>query len=150
MTATDEEVENAAKVADIHETIMEFPNGYSTLVGERGLKLSGGEKQWVAFARTLLKDPSVMIFDEATSSLDSSTERNIQTAIDRASRERTALVVDHRLSTITRAHHILEQGKVVEKGSHADLFLAGGKYAELWEHQNQEQQEEIFRESLSD
>ena len=84
--------------------------------------------------------------------MDSSTERNVQTAIDRASRERTALVVDHRLSTITRAHQILvlEQGKVVEKGSHADLLIAGGKYAELWEHQNQEQQEEIVKESLSD
>ena len=90
-----------------------------------------------------------MIFDEATSSLDSSTERNIHTAIDRASKERTKLMVAHRLSTITRAHHILEQGKVVEKGSHADLLLAGGKYAELWEHQNQEQPEEVAKETLT-
>ena len=135
MTATDEEVEDAAKLADIHETIMDFPAGYSTLVGERGLKLSGGEKQRVAIARTLLKDPSVMVFDEATSSLDSSTERTIQTALDRASRERTTLVVAHRLSTITRAEQILvlEQGRVVERGSHADLILAGGKHSRILE-----------------
>ena len=152
MTATDEEVENAAILAGKHETIMKFPDGYSTLVGERGLKLSGGEKQRVAIARTLLKDPSVLVFDEATSSLDSSTERTIQTAIDRVSRERTTLVVAHRLSTITRAQQILvlDQGKVVERGSYAELILAGGKFAELWQHQDQEEKKEKTEEKLNE
>jgi len=142
MEATDEEVEAAVILADIDKTITGFPEGYSTLVGERGLKLSGGEKQRVAIARTLLKNPSVMIFDEATSSLDSNTERNIQAAIDSAAKERTTLVVAHRLSTITRAQQILvlDNGRVVERGTHTDLVMMGGKYAMMWDNQNKEQE----------
>ena len=129
-------------LADIDKTIIGFPEGYSTLVGERGLKLSGGEKQRVAIARTLLKNPNVMIFDEATSSLDSNTERNIQAAIDSAAKERTTLVVAHRLSTITRAQQILvlDNGRVVERGTHAHLLMMGGKYAKMWDNQNKEQE----------
>jgi len=142
MEATDEEIEGAVILADIQKTITKFPDGYSTLVGERGLKLSGGEKQRVAIARTLLKNPNVMVFDEATSSLDSNTERNIQAAIDSAAKERTTLVVAHRLSTITRAQQILvlDKGRVVERGTHAELVMMGGKYAKMWDNQNKEQQ----------
>lgn len=141
--ASDEEVEEAAKLADIHDTIMEFTDGYSTVVGERGLKLSGGEKQRVAIARTLLKNPSIMIFDEATSSLDSVTERHIQHSIKTACEGRTSLVVAHRLSTVVACDQILvmDDGKIVERGNHEELLARGEKYAELWEHQDKEQKE---------
>jgi len=137
--ASDAEVEQAAKLADIHNAILSFPNGYDTVVGERGLKLSGGEKQRVAIARTLLKEPDVMVYDEATSSLDSATERNIQEAIITASNRKTVLVIAHRLSTVIDSEQIivLEQGQVVEKGTHQELVERNGKYKELWDHQKQ-------------
>lgn len=137
MEATDGEVEEAARLADIHSAILGFPDGYDTVVGERGLKLSGGEKQRVAIARTLLKQPGVMLYDEATSSLDSTTERNIQEAIIAASNRKTVLVIAHRLSTVVNSEQIIvmDQGEVVEKGSHQELVEMNGKYKELWEHQ---------------
>jgi len=146
MDATDAEVEEAAILADIHDTIMEFPDKYETMVGERGVKLSGGERQRVAIARTLIRKPSLMIFDEATSSLDSTTERHIQSAIERASKERTSLIVAHRLSTIVRAEQIvvMDQGQVIEKGNHRELVEKGGRYAELWEHQQQQEKEAVL------
>jgi len=146
MDATDAEVEEAAILADIHDTILEFPDKYETMVGERGVKLSGGERQRVAIARTLIRKPSLMIFDEATSSLDSTTERHIQSAIERASKERTSLIVAHRLSTIVRAEQIvvMDQGQVIEKGNHRELVEKGGRYAELWEHQQQQEKEAVL------
>jgi len=150
MDATDAEVEEAAILADIHDTILSFPDKYETMVGERGVKLSGGERQRVAIARTLIRKPSLMIFDEATSSLDSTTERHIQSAIERASKERTSLIVAHRLSTIVRAEQIvvMDQGQVIEVGNHRELVEKGGRYAELWEHQQQEEKGEIESEKL--
>jgi len=150
MDATDAEVEEAAALADIHDTILSFPDKYETMVGERGVKLSGGERQRVAIARTLIRKPSLMIFDEATSSLDSTTERHIQSAIERASKERTSLIVAHRLSTIVRAEQIvvMDQGEVIEVGNHRELVEKGGRYAELWEHQQQEEKGEIESEKL--
>jgi len=150
MDATDAEVEEAASLADIHDTILSFPDKYETMVGERGVKLSGGERQRVAIARTLIRKPSLMIFDEATSSLDSTTERHIQSAIERASKERTSLIVAHRLSTIVRAEQIvvMDQGQVIEVGNHRELVEKGGRYAELWEHQQQEENGEIESEKL--
>lgn len=137
MEASDEEVVEAAKLADIHTAILGFPDGYDTVVGERGLKLSGGEKQRVAIARTLLKQPGVMLYDEATSSLDSNTEKNIQKAISAASRRRTVLVIAHRLSTVVNSEQILvlDQGEIIEKGTHQELVEKDGKYRQLWEHQ---------------
>jgi ATP-binding cassette, subfamily B, heavy metal transporter len=128
------EVEEAARSAHIHEFINATPKGYATMVGERGLKLSGGEKQRVAIARTLLKNPPVMIFDEATSALDSANERAIQAELKSAAIGKTALVIAHRLSTVVDAHEIvvLEAGRVVERGSHADLLAADGRYAQMW------------------
>ncbi len=132
--ATRDEVEAAAKAAHIHQFIAGTPLGYDTLVGERGLKLSGGEKQRVAIARTLLKNPPILIFDEATSALDSANERAIQAEIRAISRGKTALVIAHRLSTVVDAHEIvvLEAGRVVERGAHAELLARGGRYAQMW------------------
>jgi len=128
------EVEAAARAAHIHDFIAAQPKGYDTMVGERGLKLSGGEKQRVAIARTLLKNPPIMIFDEATSALDSANERAIQAELRSAAQGKTALVIAHRLSTVVDAHEIfvLEQGRVVERGAHAELLARGGRYAEMW------------------
>jgi ATP-binding cassette, subfamily B, heavy metal transporter len=128
------EVEGAAKAAHIHQFISSTPKGYDTMVGERGLKLSGGEKQRVAIARTLLKNPPVLIFDEATSALDSANERAIQEELRSAARNKTALVIAHRLSTVVDAHQILvmEQGRILERGSHAELLEIDGRYAEMW------------------
>jgi ATP-binding cassette subfamily B protein len=132
--ASREEVEAAAKAAHIHDFIAATPLGYATMVGERGLKLSGGEKQRVAIARTLLKNPPVLIFDEATSALDSANERAIQAELRAVSQGKTALVIAHRLSTVVDAHEIvvLQAGRVVERGPHAELLALGGRYAEMW------------------
>jgi len=132
--ATREQVEAAARAAHIHDFVSATPKGYDTMVGERGLKLSGGEKQRVAIARTLLKDPPVVIFDEATSALDSANERAIQAELKSAAQGKTALVIAHRLSTVVDAHEIvvLDQGRVVERGPHAQLLALGGRYARMW------------------
>ncbi len=128
------EVEAAARAAHIHDFIVSTPKGYDAIVGERGLKLSGGEKQRVAIARTLLKNPPILIFDEATSALDSANERAIQSELRSAAQGKTALVIAHRLSTVVDAHEIvvLEHGRVVERGAHAELLARGGRYAEMW------------------
>jgi ATP-binding cassette subfamily B protein len=134
------EVESAARAAHIHDFIESLPDGYATLVGERGLKLSGGEKQRVAIARTLLKDPAILVFDEATSALDSRTERVIQDELEGIARSRTTLVIAHRLSTVVHADQILvmDHGSIVERGSHAELLVRGGVYAAMWEIQIRE------------
>jgi ATP-binding cassette subfamily B protein len=132
--ASREEVIEAARAAHIHRFIESLPNGYDTSVGERGLKLSGGEKQRVAIARTLLKNPPILILDEATSALDSRSERAIQDALDRIARDRTTLVIAHRLSTVVSAEQILvmDAGRIVERGTHASLLAADGAYAQMW------------------
>ncbi|HSW06209.1 ABCB family ABC transporter ATP-binding protein/permease [Aquabacterium sp.] len=137
--ASAQEVEGAARAAHIHDFITSTPKGYDTMVGERGLKLSGGEKQRVAIARTLLKNPPVLIFDEATSALDSRNERAIQAELKSAAQGKTALVIAHRLSTVADAHEIvvLEAGRVAERGSHAELLAADGRYAQMWRMQQQ-------------
>ena len=135
--ASEAEIEGAARAAELHDFIMQLPDRYATLVGERGLKLSGGEKQRVAIARAILKQPRLFILDEATSSLDSTTERAIQTSLDGLARGVTTLVVAHRLSTVTDADLILvmDQGQIVERGRHADLLAQQGRYAALWQEQ---------------
>ena len=137
--ATRAEVEEAARLARIHEFIEGLPDGYGTAVGERGLKLSGGEKQRVAIARTMLKRPRILLFDEATSSLDSRTEQEIQKSLEEVSRGRTTLVIAHRLSTVVAADEILvmEEGRIVERGDHAGLLRAGDIYAAMWARQQQ-------------
>ncbi len=132
--ATEAEVEQAATAAHIHDFISATPKGYNTMVGERGLKLSGGEKQRVAIARTLLKNPPIVIFDEATSALDSANERAIQAELQTAAHNKTTLVIAHRLSTVVDAHEILvlDAGRIVERGSHAALLAMNGRYAEMW------------------
>ncbi len=137
--ASREQVEQVARAAQIHDFIQRQPLGYETPVGERGLKLSGGEKQRVAIARALLKDPPVLIFDEATSQLDSANERAIQAEIREAARDRTTLIIAHRLSTVVDADQILvlADGRIQERGSHAQLLAAGGLYARMWELQRQ-------------
>lgn len=138
-TASREEIEAAAKLAKIHDFVVSLPDGYRTMVGERGLKLSGGEKQRVAIARTILKDPKILVFDEATSALDSHTEKEIQASLEDVSRERTTLVIAHRLSTVIHADEILvlRQGQVVERGKHAELLAKHGEYAAMWEKQQE-------------
>jgi ATP-binding cassette subfamily B protein len=132
--ATKAEVEQAAKAAHIHDFISATPKGYDTMVGERGLKLSGGEKQRVAIARTLLKNPPIVIFDEATSALDSANERAIQAELQTAAQNKTTLVIAHRLSTVVDAHEILvlDAGRIVERGAHAELLALNGRYAQMW------------------
>ncbi|MDC1475875.1 ABC transporter ATP-binding protein/permease [Pelagibacteraceae bacterium] len=135
--ATKEEVINAAKNSDIHNFISALPDGYETIVGERGLKLSGGEKQRVAIARTILKNPKIFFFDEATSALDTSTEKEIQKNLENISKNKTTLIIAHRLSTAANADHIivLDKGIVIEQGTHKSLLLEKGKYFEMWEKQ---------------
>jgi ATP-binding cassette, subfamily B, heavy metal transporter len=140
--ATDAEVERAAQLAQIDGFIRMSPKGYETHVGERGLKLSGGEKQRVAIARTVLKAPPILVLDEATSALDSHTEREIQDALERVSRNRTSLVIAHRLSTIVTADEIivLDQGRIAERGTHGQLLASGGLYASMWNRQREAQE----------
>jgi ATP-binding cassette subfamily B protein len=137
--ASMEQVQDAARAARIHDFIASTPKGYETMVGERGLKLSGGEKQRVAIARTLLKNPPVLIFDEATSALDSTNERAIQAELRSAAQNKTTLVIAHRLSTVVDAHQILvmEAGRIVERGTHTDLLAQGGRYAQMWSLQQE-------------
>jgi ATP-binding cassette subfamily B protein len=146
--ANDAEIEDAARLAQIDDFIRMSPKGYETEVGERGLKLSGGEKQRVAIARTILKAPPILLLDEATSALDSHTEKEIQNALDRVSRNRTTLVIAHRLSTIIGADEIivLDQGMIVERGSHHQLLASGGLYASMW---NRQREAEAAREKLA-
>jgi ATP-binding cassette subfamily B protein len=141
--ATQADVEEAARAAQIHEFIQALPDGYDTQVGERGLKLSGGEKQRVGIARTFLKDPPILLLDEATSALDTETEQGIQEALERAGEGRTVITIAHRLSTVADADRIvvLEEGEVVEEGTHTDLLEKNGRYAALWRRQTSENSE---------
>ncbi len=147
--ASDEEVVEAARLAAIHDFVESLPEGYATMVGERGLKLSGGEKQRVAIARTILKDPRILLFDEATSALDSHTEREIQAALKQVSADRTTLVIAHRLSTVVDADEILvlDQGRIVERGRHAELLALEGNYAAMWARQ---QEAAVYQERLAE
>src|SRR5262249_23195372 len=146
--AGDAEVEEAARLAQIDGFIRMSPRGYETQVGERGLKLSGGEKQRVAIARTVLKAPPILVLDEATSALDSHTEHEIQEALERVSRNRTSLVFAHRLSTIVAADEIivLDQGRIAERGTHSELLALNGLYASMW---NRQREAEEARERLA-
>jgi len=137
--ATREQIVAAAKAAYIHDFIESLPDGYASMVGERGLKLSGGEKQRVAIARALLKNPAILIFDEATSALDSASEKAIQAELDRIAVGRTTLMIAHRLSTVMDADEIivLDQGRVVERGTHSALLAMAGHYAQMWALQQQ-------------
>jgi ATP-binding cassette subfamily B protein len=146
LDATDEEVKQAAKHANIHDFISSLPEGYQTIVGERGLKLSGGEKQRIAIARVILKNPRILVFDEATSSLDSRSEQLILEALKAVAEKHTTLVIAHRLSTIIDADNIivLDKGEVVEQGSHQQLLEKQGLYEHLWRLQQEEEAEEAL------
>jgi ATP-binding cassette subfamily B protein len=148
-SASPAEVERAARLARIHDFIASTPEGYETKVGERGLKLSGGEKQRVAIARTILKDPPILVLDEATSSLDTRTEKEIQASLDEVARGRTTLVIAHRLSTVVDADEIvvLEDGRVVERGRHAELLARRGVYADMWRRQQEDARREADEEA---
>ncbi len=143
--ATQEEIEHAARLAQVHDFVLRMPEGYNTRVGERGLKLSGGEKQRVAIARTILKDPRILILDEATSALDSRTEREIETALRTVSANRTTLVIAHRLSTVVDADEILvlADGRVAERGTHQALLAQNGLYARMWALQAEQREPEL-------
>ncbi len=143
--ATRDDIVAAARAASIHEFVESLPDGYATMVGERGLKLSGGEKQRVAIARTLLKNPAILIFDEATSALDSKAEQAIQAQLKEIARSRTTLVIAHRLSTVADAQQILvlDHGRIVERGTHQALLAADGLYAQMWQRQQARQDEEV-------
>ncbi|MGE4251979.1 MAG: ABC transporter ATP-binding protein/permease [Parvibaculaceae bacterium] len=147
--ASDQDVEDAARLAQVHTFVMSQPKGYETMVGERGLKLSGGEKQRVAIARTILKSPPILILDEATSALDSMTEREIQSALAQVSRNRTTLVIAHRLTTVVDADEIivLDQGGIAERGTHDELLRQRGLYAAMW---NRQREAEEARRRLAD
>ena len=135
--ASPDQIQRAARLAHIHDFIAGLPDGYDTRVGERGLKLSGGEKQRVAIARTILKEPEILLFDEATSALDSRTEKEIQRNLAEVARGRSTLMIAHRLSTVVDADEILvlEEGRIVERGSHAELLHNNGRYSEMWRRQ---------------
>lgn len=142
--ATPEQVEAAARAAKIHDFILRLPEGYRTMVGERGLKLSGGEKQRVGIARTLLKNPPILLLDEATSALDTQTERDIQDSLREMGEGRTVITIAHRLSTIADADRIvvLEEGRIVEEGRHEQLLARSGRYASMWARQSAEEEDE--------
>jgi ATP-binding cassette subfamily B protein len=148
--ASHEQVIAAARAAHIHEFIQSLPQGYESLVGERGLKLSGGEKQRVAIARAILKNPRILIFDEATSALDSKSEKAIQAELKRIAADRTTLTIAHRLSTIVDADQILvmEHGRIMERGTHDDLLSRGGVYAHMWALQQQEEARRIAKQPV--
>ncbi len=139
LTATDEEVQAAARIANAHEFIVQFPEGYGTVVGNRGANLSGGQRQRITIARAIVRDPQILIFDEATSALDSESERLIQAALDQIRQDRTVVVIAHRLATVTAVDRImaLEAGKIVEEGDHQTLLRRDGRYAALWRLQNE-------------
>ena len=141
----------AAKAAQVHEFILSLPQQYETVVGERGLKLSGGEKQRIAIARAFLKNPPIMIFDEATSALDTRAERAIQSELDRIAEGRTTLIIAHRLSTIVNADEIIvmDKGRIIERGRHEALLERDGLYAQLWNLQRQQQQFERFERRMA-
>ena len=143
-SCNEEDLDRVVRLAQLEKFIQSLPEGYETTVGERGLKVSGGEKQRISIARAILKDPPIMVFDEATSSLDSGSERQIQLALDDVSKNRTTLVIAHRLSTIIHAHEIvvLDEGKVIERGTHNDLLESGGRYAHMWHIQQNNTQTE--------
>jgi ATP-binding cassette subfamily B protein len=141
--ASREQIERAARIANIHDFIASLPQGYETVVGERGLKLSGGEKQRIAIARAVLKEPRLMVFDEATSSLDTHSEKSILEALQQAASQHTTLVIAHRLSTVVDADQILvmDRGRIVERGTHHELLARDGIYAGMWILQQEEQAE---------
>ncbi|MEC9489721.1 MAG: ATP-binding cassette domain-containing protein, partial [Halanaerobiales bacterium] len=137
LEADDEAIKSAAKAANAHDFILEFPDGYDTIVGERGVGLSGGQKQRISIARAILKDPQILILDEATSSLDAESEALVQEALEHLMQDRTTFIIAHRLSTIKNADEIvvIEQGEIVERGSHKELLEEDGKYASLYQGQ---------------